>query len=364
MLKSDVNELKKRFSKDGHNIDRIAGCYVNCDKTKVGVFKRDFLDLEEDEQAMYFDIAKKCLAGKIDNNLIVLDFPLEAENNGGAQHSLLGLRNSALKVDEVLESFYDKIIASFSCSENYMILLFHDIYDVPVKTKDKQNIGESEETYEYILCALCPVDLGKAALGFDTEEKNISIINGSWVTKGPESAFLFPSFEERSADIHKVVLYTKKSTEPHKELMEVLMGCDIVETEDEIRANFDSIASTAFEGSIDNSDEINDMVLLIHKGLYDKLEEHNATFKGTSDENILKVTEDILTEVIEDVTDDEDVKDDILSAYKEMYGEKDIYISKLVDIKRLEKEALRLENMALKKKVARLMKQIKGNLEG
>ena len=46
MLKSDVNELKKRFSKDGHNIDRIAGCYVNCDKTKINFLRIVLIILE------------------------------------------------------------------------------------------------------------------------------------------------------------------------------------------------------------------------------------------------------------------------------------------------------------------------------
>ena len=29
MIKKEVAELKKRFGKDTHNIDRVSGCYVN-----------------------------------------------------------------------------------------------------------------------------------------------------------------------------------------------------------------------------------------------------------------------------------------------------------------------------------------------
>lgn len=39
-----------------------------------------------------------------------------------------------------------------------LILLFHDAYDVITKTKDNAKLDESEEVYEYILCAICPVD--------------------------------------------------------------------------------------------------------------------------------------------------------------------------------------------------------------
>ena len=56
-----------------------------------------------------------------------MDFPLEAENPGNTQHFLMQLRDSKLQDDALLDSFFDKVIASYPYGENYYIILIHVI---------------------------------------------------------------------------------------------------------------------------------------------------------------------------------------------------------------------------------------------
>lgn len=68
-----------------------------------------------------------------------------------------------LEDDEMVENVYSSIAECLNMTQNYLILLFHDDYDVMKRTSDDIDLDESEEVYSYILCAVCPVQLEKPA---------------------------------------------------------------------------------------------------------------------------------------------------------------------------------------------------------
>ena len=72
------------------------------------------------------------------NNILELNFPLEEEKPGGHQQFLLGLKKSGLKDQGLLDAFYDMVIEKYNSLGNYLILLFHDVYDVMTKTTDNK----------------------------------------------------------------------------------------------------------------------------------------------------------------------------------------------------------------------------------
>ena len=156
MNKKDILELKRRFKKDACTFTRLCGCYVDADHNKVTSFGETFLNLEDEEFYKYLEIAKKIMSGTIGNNLLELEFPTAEEAAGGRQQFLMGLRESALKNDDLMDAFYDLVIDSYDYVGNYLILVFHDAYDVMTKTSDNNKLDESEEVYEYLLCAICP----------------------------------------------------------------------------------------------------------------------------------------------------------------------------------------------------------------
>ena len=123
MIKQEINEIKKLFTPRNCSITRICGCYVDGEKEKKAEFKQSFLALPEEEMFKYFEILRKTLSGTLGKNLLTLEFPLKTEEEGGTQEFMLKLRNSKLKDDALLESYYDKIIESYEYVGNFLILV-------------------------------------------------------------------------------------------------------------------------------------------------------------------------------------------------------------------------------------------------
>lgn len=225
MDKKSIGELRRRLKKDSCTFTKMCGCYVNDSKNKVIKLDEVFLNLEDEEYYKYLEIAKKVLSTNVGNNILELDFPLEEEQPGGHQQFLLGIKKSGLKDQGLLDAFYDMVIEKYDSLGNYLILLFHDVYDVMTKTTDNNKLDESEEVYEYIICAICPMILSKPGLGYNKSDMRIGTLNREWMVGMPETGFIFPAFNERSSDIHSVLMYTADSKNPHNELIQDILGC-------------------------------------------------------------------------------------------------------------------------------------------
>lgn len=225
MDKKSINELRRRLKKDGCTFTKICGCYIDDNKNKVTNLDEIFLNLEDEEYFKYLEIAKKVLSTNVGNNILELNFPLEEEKPGGHQQFLLGLKKSGLKDQGLLDTFYDMVIEKYNSLGNYLILLFHDVYDVMTKTTDNNKLDESEEVYEYIICAICPMVLSKPGLGYNKDKNKISTLNREWFVGMPETGFVFPAFIDRSSDIHSVLMYTADSKNVHTDMIENILGC-------------------------------------------------------------------------------------------------------------------------------------------
>lgn len=228
MVKSEISEIKKLFTPKKCSINRICGCYVDGEKNKKTELKQAFLALPEEEMFKYFEIFRKSLSGTLGKNLLTLEFPLQSENEGGTQEFLLRLLNSKLKDDALLEQYYDKIIESYEYVGNYLILVIHDVYDVPGKTSDGIEMDDaSDEIYEYILTCICPVNLSKPGLSYNAEENTFQNRIRDWVVDLPETGFLFPAFTDRSSDIHSTLYYSKDAEELKEDFVDLLLGCPL-----------------------------------------------------------------------------------------------------------------------------------------
>lgn len=225
MTLNETKEIKKQFTIDNCTIDRICGCYVNNEKEKQAVSKDAFMSLPDEEQHKYFEIFKKTLTGTHGKNLIDLEFPLAEEATGGKQEALLKLRDSKLEDDSLIDRFYDCIIENFDTVEKFYIILIHAIYDIPGITTDMIiNEDASEGVYDYICCAVCPVKLEKGTLSYDPGENRITEKIRDWVVSDPTHGFLFPAFNGRTADIHSVLYYSKKSEELQEDFIDAVLG--------------------------------------------------------------------------------------------------------------------------------------------
>lgn len=225
MNKKEVLEIRKQFKPENCTISRIRGCYVDHEKNKVLESVDAFLSLPEEEMHKYFEIFKKTLSGTIGKNLVNMEFPLASEKEGGTQKFLYDLKSSKLTDDMLVEEFYDKVIETYSYDCNYYIILIHAIYDVPGRTSDGLDMDDaSDRIYDYMLCAICPVNLSKGGLSYDAMTNSICERVRDWIVEEPINGFLFPAFDDRDANIHATLYYSKKPEELQLSFVENLLG--------------------------------------------------------------------------------------------------------------------------------------------
>lgn len=353
MKKKEVLELKRRFKKEAATFTRVCGCYVDGNHNKVCKFGNTFLNLEEDEFYKYLEIANKALSGTIGNNLLELKFPIEEEEVGGRQHILMALRASKLEDENLLDTFYDLVIDTYDHAGNYLIVLFHDAYDVMTRTKDNNNLDESEEVYEYLICAICPVDLSKPGLGFLEEEHRIGPRVRDWVVGAVDTAFLFPAFNDRSTDIHSTLFYAKNTKEPHSEFMANGLGCGIERTATEQKMAFHSIVRNVLGAEDEHTD---DVLLDLQQNLSDMIDEYAETHDD--DEDVFLLDKEVVTKLLADSEISEEKAAKIEKSVDEAFGEKPPAAENVIDSKALVQNELRVEKMALEDQVGTLTVQL------
>ena len=268
--KKEVLEIRKQYSHADCTITRICGCYIDHEKNKKFEAKNAFLSLPEEETFKYFDIFKQTLSGTVGKNLLNMEFPLDQEQPGGTQEFLLRLRDSKLEDDVLIEEFYDKVIDSYIYAENYYIVLIHSVYDVPGKSLDGMEMFDaSDSVYEYIQCSICPVNLSKAGLSYNTEKNYIENRVRDWIVQAPINGFLFPAFHDRNSDIHSVLYYSKKPEEIQPEFIECMLGSNLPLTAEGQKESFHTIITDTLGDDCDY-----EIVKNIHENLLDMIEEH------------------------------------------------------------------------------------------
>lgn len=346
-------ELKKRFKKESCSIDRLAGCYVDANKNKAIKFNEIFLNMDDEEFYKYLEIAKKTLTGTLGNNILELDFPLEEEATGGKQHFLYALRNDGLCSDDLLDRLYDLIIDSYNYVGNYLILVFHDTYDIITKTSDNMKLDESEEVYEYLLVSICPVVLSKAGLGVREDENRIGARIRDWIVGVPDLGFLFPAFDNRSADIHKVDYFIRDAKDSHSEVISDVLGCAPRMTATEQRNTFSAIVKSAFANDTENGNE----------ALINIQESFNALINTGEEFTENEINSIILTpETMDEILIENNIEGEKARVIKEVtldeFMEELPLVSNLIDNKALAANEREREKKELVKEVASLKNKV------
>ncbi|MCF0148744.1 MAG: DUF4317 domain-containing protein [Clostridium sp.] len=331
MRKKDILELKKRLKKDHCTFTKMCGCYVNGEKHVILKFRETFLNLDEDEYFKYLEIAKKVLSGTIGNNLLELNFPINDDLVNEKQISLMQLKSSQLKDDTLLDNFYDSIIDNYDYTGNFLILIFHDAYDVITKTKDNAKLDESEEVYEYVLCAICPVSLSEPGLRYFDEENKIKARIRDWVVETPSNGFVFPAFINRSSDVNSIMYYTKNAKDTHPELMENALGCDSKQTATIQKETFQSIIKDSFGADEKKAEKV---FMEVQENLNNMIDEYKAIYEDVDSEPITLKKDDIQSILIESGIPEE-ITTKIEKSYEEIFGDDLPLAENLIDSKAL-----------------------------
>lgn len=357
MKHRDILELRKRLKKDQCTISRMSACYVNSEKNIVATYDEMFLNMEEEEFFKFMEIAKKVLSGTMGNNLLELEFSKEETRGDGRQNFLMRLKGSRLKAEELVKELNQKIIDTYRIEGNYLILLFSDAYDIISRTTDGGKLDESEETYEYMICALCPVTLSKPGLHYEAKEKKMKSQPRDWQVGPPAHGFLYPALTDRSADVNTVLYYSKNPKEPYPVFMEEVLGCQPRLT---TAIQRESVHSMLTEAAGFDEEKAEGLYLEFHEHLSSLVEEQAET----GEEESIPVT----VATVQDLLSMDDVPEEVLQKIEEVYsgyfGDDHPLADRLLDPKALKSNQQLKKEHALTKQVENLLiklEEVQGN---
>ena len=239
----EVAEVRRHIRRDRSNMTALYGCYVNDSKEIVSEFRSSTGMMSENEGDKYFGLLRKTLSGTIGKHLIDIRFQTAQVVDSPEHKLLMGLRQSSLDDEQLRMTFYKRVIESVSLNQGYLILLGCDTYDVPFK-KDSSG-ADSNESYKFLLCAICPVKLTKATLRYVPEEKLFHDGGITNVVASPEIGFLFPAFDNRATNIYNALYYTRSVKESHEAFADAIFHTPIPKPADAQKKSFEAILSNA-----------------------------------------------------------------------------------------------------------------------
>lgn len=273
MNTKEVGEIRRHVRRDRSNMTEIFGCYVNENKEIISEFQRSTGMMSENEGEKYFALMRRTLSGTLGKNLIDISFATRQVADSDEHRFLMALRKCQLKEESLRMELYQKAIETLSFGENYLILLGFDSYDVPFKTKDDTvDSHQSDETYSYIQCAVCPVKQTQPKLQYVPEEKDFhdgGILN---VVAAPEVGFLFPAFDGRTTNIYNALYYTHSAKDNHPAFAEALFHVGIPKSAFEQKMSFQGLLNEALEEDCNM-----DVMQTVHEQICQRIEMHKES---------------------------------------------------------------------------------------
>ena len=272
MNEKEIGEIRRRVRRDRSNMTAIYGCYVNGQKEIVSEFKQSTGIMPENEADKYFGLLKRVLSGSVGKNLIDIRFRT-SQVADSAEHKLLMDLRKDLKDESLRMQLYQKIMDNVHFDEGFLILLGCDSYDVPFKSKDDAiQADASNETYTYLLCAVCPVKLTKPTLRYMAESKEFHDGGANNVVCAPETGFLFPAFDDRATNIYNALHYTRSPKENYEALVQALYNVEPPKPAFEQKKSFEALlgATLAKECSLE-------VVQTVHEQLCQSIEMHKES---------------------------------------------------------------------------------------
>ncbi len=292
MNKSNVSEIKKTLKITQEfmpSIETVCTCLVNGEKNKLVCNTESYASLDEEEQFKYIEIFKNVLSGAIGKKLTNLEYN-GTEACKKAQDTMLNTHGKMFKDNVVRDKFFDRIIENYEFGENYLIVVGHGIYDVPVKASDGAKLEDETDTYDFMITAICPIHSTKAGLTFDPQLERMVSSKQVQIVEAPINGFLYPSFNERTTDIHELLYFSKKPEEQHDELIEVLTGKNAPTSCVKQQMIFENILAKVTDDKADF-----ELIKSLHESLQEKAEnkEMNSNNSKMSKEDIKEILEEV-----------------------------------------------------------------------
>lgn len=254
MNKKEIAEIKKNFSDDCgfFTVNHVVTAFVDAEKNIKCKTNQLYNIIPQDESELIMINLKKVLSGRIGANLLEYGFPKDAYLDGGAQHFLYDTLTSKLVDDEAVDKFLNAIVEKVEYISTYTIFAAHCTYSVLSKNKTGDFDEEADTDYNFIITAICPVNLRIDGLIYNEENNSIAKKESSdRIVELPSDGFVYPLFNDRSADVNGVLYYTKNAKKPNVSMIEDLLGCEFVMTGQNEKETFHSILNNVVGDELD-----------------------------------------------------------------------------------------------------------------
>lgn len=328
MTEKEIREIRRRFRHNKNNITAVKGCIVDKENKIKSYIHHSMINSISDDCDKLLGVMKKILSGTYGTNLYELEYSAQQVMESEEHRLLSELRSSKLTNDELLNVLYGKIIESVNFETEYAILVASDDYDVFSYSADGEREEDSTTVFSYIVCAVCPVKETKPYMFFSDFDNSFRITEPQAALSNPEIGFMFPSFDDRAANIYKTHFYSKNTSDNHPSFIKNVFNVEIPKACDEQKESFNTCLYETL------SDTCNlDIIKSVHEHVSELVEEH----KITKQEEPLTVSKHSFKEVFTSCGVAEEKVEEFETKFDEEFG-KNAQISPdaLIDVKKFE----------------------------
>lgn len=318
MNKKELTEIRKNFNDSngfinfGYVITAIVDSAAN-----VKYFSKQLWSvIGEDDSEIILDTLKNVLKGKLSEKVSEYRFNESAYEENGSQSFLYDINHDKFVSDEKARAFVERIAEKVYIEGSYSIISAHCSYDY--KTKD-----HDIKTYEFIVTALCPIDMNVDELVYDDKKDIVSKKeNADKIIQKASHGFLFPTFSDRTTDVNSVLYYSKNASKPNRTIIERFLDCPFFLSAKNERKTFNELI-----GSVVGEDVDYDMLVSINREL-----ERDMTFAADDTEQPV-VNEGRIKKLFEDLGVSEENLTYLPKMYEQLAGGNVFRTSNLCDDK-------------------------------
>lgn len=248
MNTKEIGEIRRRQRRDRSNMTHIHGCYVSDKKEIISHFSSSTGMMSENEAEKYFALLRRCLGGTLGKNLLDITFRTAQVADSPEHKLLMALRGQGMGQEENRLAFYQQVMENLTLEGSYLILLGTDSYDVPFKSRDGETQSDnSDETYTYVICAICPVKQTKAVLHYDPANRKFQDGNMVNAVSAPELGFLFPAFDGRATNIYNALYFNRSPKDNHESFVTAIFNTPVAKPAQEQKESFEGLLTDALQ---------------------------------------------------------------------------------------------------------------------
>lgn len=326
MNKKEVSEIKRHFTEDDGflNIGKVVSAFVDAEKNIKCKTVKGFNIIEDSESELILNSLRKVLSGKVAKNLLEYSFPNPAYAPGGTQNILYEATRTKLEDEEKADALLKHIVEKMDYLSTYAVFIAYCSYSVFKKSKDGEALDDSDHNYNFIVTAVCPVEIRIDGLVYD-EEKNEIVKKPSTdrvVGEAPTDGFIFPAFSEGGADVNHVMYYTKKPKAPNISIINEVLGCHFVATCNDEKITFQSVLNNVV------ADELNFEVVT---SVNEKIAEVVAQNQDDTEPPV--IDKQRLTRILSESGVSDEKLETLDKVYENLVGETPMRASNLVETK-------------------------------